>query len=263
VKYLPHCCVGLTALALSMCGGRVGPASGSAGSDDAGEAHDGAPPDAGEPGDAGWTQCTSPAGFAVCEGPSCPMTCGGGSCSNTDVPGVAACINPALIQVGGPQLCGSPCADGTICVAEIYATTFFCTAFDMGVLFAQNGAADRVRYADMGSWTGEPLPVPTSCPSVAGLQLCGGSCDACPPAEVCTGRSPLHPYGFCTPPESAPCGVGRPSCNDDAGTQGQACMTFTVDAAAQGLADQWGICMPAALCQAAAVGLPGGATCSL
>jgi hypothetical protein len=250
----------LLAAALSCgCGGRAQgqpPGDDGGSGDDAGLSFDAS--------DAGWTQCTSPGGYAVCKGPeSCSTggTCQ--SCSNTASTEVVACTNEALASFNQTaNECGSPCLDGSICVALLDDATFFCAPFEMGVLFAQNGGSNRARYADMGLWTGQELPLPTTCPTVDGLQLCGGNCGPCPGGQLCTGRSPLHPYSFCVPPYRFPCSLGSHNCGVDAGTQGQGCLTFTVEPEAQSLADRWGICLPGPLCQAAA-SLPGGATCSL
>lgn len=215
--------------------------------------------------DAGWTQCSSPSGYAVCNGPqSCPTGGACQSCANITSTEVVACLNDALASFNATaNTCGSPCLDGSICVAWMDDKTYMCAPFEMGVLFAQNGGSNRARYVDMGLWTGDALPLPATCPAVDGLQLCGGNCGPCPSGQLCTGRSPLHPYSFCVPPNRFACARGSHNCGVDAGTQGQSCLTFTVQTDAQALADQWGICLPGPLCQAAAAGLPGGATCSL
>jgi hypothetical protein len=134
--------------------------------------------------------------------------------------------------------------------------------FDVGQLFAANGAADRIRYADWSSgWTGDPLPLPSSCPQFQGFAICGGDCEPCPTGQQCTGRSPLHPYGLCATlnPASYFCNTTKGgSC-----PQGQQCVFFTDSAADQTVADNGGICFPLAECQAIAAQYPGGATCVL
>jgi hypothetical protein len=172
---------------------------------------------------------------------------------------VSICTNLPTIQYGT----STPCPDGTIYVAMQpgSATAFLCSPFDLGVLFAKNDATNRVRYADMGSWTGEALPLPATCPTVEGVEICGGNCGGCSSAgDVCTGRSPLHPFGFCTAREPSYCDAGVPHCDPDDGTNG--CMTFTVDPAAQPEANRYGLCVSLALCQSLAAGLPGGASCT-
>ncbi len=229
-------------------------------------------------GDGNWTQCTSPVveGLAVCGGPfHCSATsaaCSGcGDCLFND-PGCTAqdplntCINDGLVAAadGTPARSCPACPDGNICVAMFTGfESFTCAPYDLGVLFAKNGASDRVRYADMGLWTGALLPPPpVTCPSVPDLQFCGGKCGTCPSGQVCAGRSPLHPNSFCVPQGSGPCPIGGNVCpwSPDAGV---GCLKFTVQPDAQAVANQWGLCVPTSLCEAAAAGLPGGATCSL
>jgi hypothetical protein len=217
--------------------------------------------------EAGWTQCTAPEGYAVCGGPdgcaqdsaacgTCGFAIGNGPPPPANV--VNACVNAVLGEYGPSNGCWNACSDGSICVDEFDKGSFSCAPYDLGVLFAKNGAGDRVRYADMGLWTGAALPEPSSCPGVTGLQVCGGNCGPCPTGQTCTGRSPLHAYGFCVPTDP-----GGP-CDADAGCgSGQGCFTFKVEASAQALANSNGMCLPASLCKSAATGLPGGASCAM
>jgi hypothetical protein len=181
----------------------------------------------------------------VCHGPSqCPgggdavcVVCGDDALHYPDE-GVSVCGNQAWAAFNGSD-CGRSCTDGSICVKEFSGgASYFCAPFDLGILFAQNGGGDRVRYADMGLWTGAPLPEPSTCPAIAAPQLCGANCGPCPPGETCTGRSPKHPYGFCGPRSYEACAVSPHSCGDP----GSGCMTYTVEPQAQMLANQWGIC---------------------
>jgi hypothetical protein len=255
------------------CGGRDSGVP-SDGGTDASDADGLAAPDGDE---AGWTQCSSPSGYAVCYGPSdCSNSQANGgcqSCSNIPSTAVVGCVNSALIAYGeASDPCSHPCSDGSICVAWYGASdsasdaSFFCAPYDLGVLFAQNGGADRVRYLDMGLWTGDPLPEPRTCPTVPGVSICGGNCGLCPQGETCTGRSPLHPYGFCAVGGGGACpAAGAPTNVVPYGGcgSGQGCLNFTVEPTAQALANEWGICLPSDLCNAVAAGLPGGATCSI
>ena len=218
--------------------------------------------------DAGWTQCSSPDGYAVCGGSSlcsatssacqqCGLTVGSGSGGSTDGP-VTACTNAAWATFDGPA-CDDACDDGSICVAEFKPNIFYCAPFDLGVLFAENGGSNQVRYADMGLWTGDALPLPSSCPSIPGIQVCGGNCGPCPGTQACTGRSPLHPYSFCVPKNTGgPCDAGTGCAGPGGVDAGIGCFTYKVEAAAQALADKEGMCLPGPLCQSAANGLPGG-----
>lgn len=132
-------------------------------------------------------------------------------------------------------------------------------AYNLGVLLAKNGYADHVRYADMGQWTGDPLPNPASCPSLGAIQPCGGACGACPAGTACVGRAPLHPVGFCAPQDTLHCAVGDPNLGCDLG---QSCFTYVVQPAVQKDADAHGICLSTTDCDALAAALPGGGKCA-
>jgi len=133
-----------------------------------------------------------------------------------------------------------------------------CQPWSAGVLFAQNGAADRVHYSDFASWTGADVPR-LPCPATTGgAVLCGGSCGECPSSETCTGRSPLHPFGWCTTRPLSQCSPGKLKCS----YSNYACFTYAVQSGAQAYADSNGYCLPPALCDALAAQLPGGATCT-
>ena len=130
-----------------------------------------------------------------------------------------------------------------------------CLPFDVGQLFAENGAANRVRYADWSAWTGAALPSPTSCPTFNGFSICGGNCTPCGSGNICTGRSPKHPYGLCVGGTNPGCGSPNWTC-----PSGQSCMVF-VDPGEQAIADAQGMCFPTAECKAIASSYPGGADC--
>lgn len=156
-----------------------------------------------------------------------------------------------------------PCADGEI-LAEFTSSLayFLCVDPEVGQLMANAGYPERVRYADWGLWTGAPLPEPGTCPTVDGFTICGGTCGGCPEGRVCTGRSPLHPYGICV---TAPLSGNATYCGDDKNhcDPGQSCFRFTVEPDAQALADLHGWCFGPDECNAIAAGLPGGGTCTL
>ncbi len=214
--------------------------------------------------DAGWTQCSAPDGLRLCKGaydcqPSSPKDC---ACYGYDDAGPGMCA--VWFDQGDNSryfaLC-SICPDGDICAAWYGGhDSFFCAPYEAGILYAQNGAPDRVRYADRGLWTGDPLPLPATCPDL-GFPICGGHCGACP-SGVCTGRSPLHPYGLCVPAQlpggkSNGCGAG----SDVSCPSGYGCFTYTVQPAGQAVAD-YGFCLPTDYCKNAAANLPGGGKCS-
>lgn len=225
------------------------------------------------PGDAGVdapdaSGCVS-GNYAVCGGPE--------ECSPPDChcyqelesslsPTTGICASPPGSRWEYPfgDLC-SPGSDGHICVLlTIVATTlgWVDAPFELGQLLAANGSADRVRYADLGSWTGEPIPEPSSCPDLGNVRACGGMCGGCTTGEVCVGRSPLHPVGFCDTNHFGECSAsphqGHPGCT----TPGDECFVYVVQPEAQAVADDAGKCLPAVDCETLATRLPGGGKCS-
>ncbi|MCC6526401.1 MAG: hypothetical protein IT373_27385 [Polyangiaceae bacterium] len=131
------------------------------------------------------------------------------------------------------------------------------------------GAKSVCRYADKSAYDNQALPVPTGpCPGGTIFQrLCGGACGACDPVyEVCTGRSPLHPFGFCAPAglsgAAAPCalapggGMALPCAFPD-----DYCGIFEVPVADAPAAAAYGICLSQPGCTHLAAVLPGGIRC--
>jgi hypothetical protein len=192
-----------------------------------------------------WTKCSSPEGFRLCGGPN---HC---SCNFCYVPykEVGVCNNSAL-SADSHWLPNVVSPDGGVYIDGYGDGIFESAPFDLGVLMAKAGGANRVRYADLGLWTGAELPSPASCPSIPNIQICGGNCGGCAVGAICTGRSPLHPYGLCV--DMAP---GK--CAGDFRW-----FTFTVEPSAQANANKYSLCIPTQVCEAAAAHLPGGGTCS-
>jgi len=153
-----------------------------------------------------------------------------------------------------PRFCPL-CDDGNVCIQIFRQSGYMCLPFDVGALFAANGSADRVRYLDWSPWSGQALPTPQDCGD-GGLPLCGGVCGPCSPGATCTGRSPIHPYGFCVPSSWSGCTRSKPGC-----ATGNKCIIFTDPGDAQAVADDNGLCIPAAECDALGAGYPGGAAC--
>lgn len=229
---------GCVALLLVGCGGgrAVPPSADAAG-------------DVGADVDGGWTQCSAPDGVTICGSNGCPDTLSCGCVAPGDGSVSVCSSSPGFTN----RLCALA-PDGDICVAVSASEVLFSEPYSLGVLFANNGAASRVRYADYGDWTGDPLPQPAGCPAPGGVQLCGPACPACPSDRVCSGRSPLHPYGMCFPQNALGCGAG---CSN-----GTACFAFSVQSDAQAEATDHGLCIASAECAAAVTELPGGATCT-
>jgi hypothetical protein len=130
--------------------------------------------------------------------------------------------------------------------------------FEGGLFLFQHGQGDRVAYADRGLFTGEPLPLPTTCPELTAGQACGGLCGGCPVGQVCTGRSPLHPHGVCVTTASAGCRYPKEqgwTCQPT-----EACFAFTVEPERQAFANRTAFCVPKAVCEEYRK-LPGGGEC--
>jgi len=263
-------CIGYLALAAAVgCGGRVIGA-------DAGQDASGS--DAVVETD-GWTACSSPRGAVVCGGPNqcdpaCPTADAGGC--GIDLFGggpdgsLRECTYPDAPLGKDPSGSCAECEDSFLCIdpypgkSGAYPSPIACVSPDYGVLYQGSGYGKYVSYADHGTYTNSSLPSPATCPPVAGITLCGGSCGSCPPGYVCVGRSPLHPYSLCvndesqTPPNTGSyCHRGVDHCDS-----GRECFTFKVDDAAQPLADGDSLCVDQSICQAAAAGYPGGAYCT-
>jgi hypothetical protein len=206
--------------------------------------------------------CVSVSGFAVCGGPNdcfppSPQTMQSacGDCSLSPDFSVTLCLNSAV-----PNLSSSAFADdGEVYVEDALQGQWDAYPYEVGALFAANGAADRVRYADWYLWSGAPLPVPTSCPTFSDFAICGGDCGTCDAGDFCTGRSPEHPYGVClpVPTDTTNCDPGH-SWACPAGT---ACAVLQSSADGQSEADAHGVCVTSAACTAIAASLPGGAIC--
>lgn len=214
--------------------------------------------------DAGYTDCRAPSGYAVCGGAhQCqqdPKEC---RCNPDDLTRLEPipCASDQLVAnyAGDPVGC-IYCPEGSVCTAWLQGTVLFCSPFDVGYLMWKNSASTaRVRYQDRGLFTGAPLPELGTCPAVSGFKACGGTCGPCAKDEFCVGRSPLHPVGFCvgSNPKHFSCKTTK-KCE----LAGDGCFVFAVEPDAQAIANDMGVCVPLAQCQALASGLPGGGTCT-
>jgi hypothetical protein len=169
---------------------------------------------------------------------------------------ISICNNDAFVHGVGVKS-WYLCPDGNVLIdLQFSGGDNLCIPFNFGLLFANAGYADWVRYADFGLFTGEPIPAPESCPTLEGIPLCGGNCGGCPPETVCTGRSRLHPYGICAPADD--CSPAKKQWCDP----GLGCFMWTVEPEAQALVDEeGGYCYPLAICEKMAVEVPGGGKC--
>lgn len=207
-------------------------------------------------GDAGWSQCSAPDGLRVCGGPSrCPDGQDAGCACLIEPPTpivVTACVNDTTYPLISQEWFVCPWDRAIVELGH-----FACVPTTLATLFLENGGGARAHFTDFATWGDTPIPSQDGCPSTPGVKLCGGGCGSCSgPDGTCTGRSPLHPYGFCAAHAAGSCGGNYPQCRED-----QGCFTFKVDPGSQKAADEHGYCLPLAECVALASGLPGGGTC--
>lgn len=211
-------------------------------------------------GDSASTPCSAP-DWEGCGSPDCPDSRPGCiQCNGTSDAGlIFICAESLIIGLGGKPL------DGHVLLTMQPSFTTLPlldeeVPFSAGVIVANHGQADRLAYADRGVWTGQPIPKPTDCPKIQDVSTCGGYCGGCPFGQVCTGRSPLHPYGLCIPTDAGVCSLVS-DINGSTCKKGEGCFTYTVEPEHQHVADGTGFCMPLAQCQATAANLPGGGHC--
>jgi hypothetical protein len=220
---------------------------------------------------AGWTTCTSPNGQRVCKGPNhCPLDsrCEDFSgCWNGDALGAEPASTDNLgVCLRSPGQTSDGCwaaTDGKVCISFIPPKSPSdwnggTGDFQLGLLYLQNGAGGQVRYADWGTFDGTPLPAPSTCPTLQNVRICGGNCGGCAQDDICHGRSPLHPYGFCTPSLYEACNMTKPKCSN----ANNDCFAFKVQPEAQALADKYALCVPKAACPELQSQYPGGGKCA-
>lgn len=255
---------GLVLLLAIGCGGEVGqsPAGGAGGTGGAsggGAAGSDGGAATGGTGGSGWTECSTP-DFLFCGVPECPERPG---CSLCMPSGGSAVYGACAESLSPDEAFGTP-ADGKILVSRdlplIAPFVMNEAPFSAGVFLAAHGEADRLAYADRGVWTGEPIPAPKTCPQVSEIEICGGFCGGCPVGQICTGRSPKHPYGLCIPIKGGICSLD-PKVKGDICEPTELCFVFKVEPEHQNVADAKGFCLTKGACQAAALNLPGGGRC--
>jgi len=209
------------------------------------------------------TECRADNGVQICGGKY--------QCSPTD-PGCEYCLLfPDMLEANEVGFCVNQalgdwhscylCEDGRICATTMESDTIpNCVPWEIGPLFTAAGASHRLRYADHSAWTGAPLPEPDTCPVLQDVPLCGANCGGCAAGEVCTGRSPLHPYGICA---SSDISISACNTTTEKCKAGQGCFIFSVQSEHQAEADANGYCLSEKACLATAAMLPGGGKCEL
>lgn len=158
----------------------------------------------------------------------------------------------ASIDVGGPC---TGCSTALPLCSWLHG---ICVSQSLCEGFASEGFPQACIWADKTNWTPGETIAPPACDCPADGILCGGSCGDCASGEVCSGRSPTHPFGVCVAKNSRDCRRdGSLAC-----PSGFACLTYVVEAANQTLADENGTCLPVDRCAATGRVLPGGANCT-
>ena len=262
----------LSLVAAVGCGGAIDPLDAGVGDANSEERSDGSNGfDAGPPGDGGWTSCASPQGYRICRGDQrCPdlPCCMDPTLASESMYAATICNDQLLADYlaahGDKDRWGCFSCEG-VCVNTIEngaenPGSLSCVPYEIGVLYADAGAAYRVRYADIGLWRDEPIPAKAgACPSVPGFTLCGPGCGTCSGTnERCIGRAPLHPTGVCMATTAKWCNakLSNTGCNST-----QKCFTFTVEPQTQAVADEYGNCVDATTCAGLAASIPGGGRC--
>jgi len=278
--------VGAIFLNLSACGGH----SSGATPGQTGEAGAGGTPDSSAGIDDGGSTIgkeasTEPYDAGVCgTGGDDYYVCGGSNGCFVDASATALTLtgcaagctsgNPFPEPGSAPGLCVTPatmanktlgqCSDGQI-MFNIYSSGWLGYPFSVGQALADNGATgDVLRYCDWNPWTGDPLPLPTTCPTFSTFAICGGVCGTCNNGDECRGRSPQHPYGLCLPSPPIYCRAQCPA--GDMGCvlpcpAGMSCAQY-IDSTDGGEAEAeyQQFCIPSSSC--AELGqYPGGAEC--
>jgi hypothetical protein len=221
--------------------------------------------------------CSTPEGVRICGGTrDCPRltapTCAGYGCSQTD-PGGNAGVCWSDLPDKAAQLCNA-CSDGKVCVYR-GPSELICAPPDLCQLLWEDGDTAACTYADKSAYTEAPLPSSSGpCPGglggeSGGYLICDGACGDCGPLGLpCVGRSSGRPFGICPsldPTGSqrtfATCSIVSGHSTACPGNAQYSCAVFVVDPANQNVAQEYGLCVPAPLCQKIAAVLPGGLDC--
>jgi len=278
-----HSVAVIVVFSVAACGGKVDDAGGDAlpgdvSADGLVDADTGPPPlfDGG---------CTLPNGVPLCNGTlMCPSPYPG-SCASfqcvefANKPEEAAPFGICLQQDGTKLLeqarpgdyyrCGVCASEGALCVSMLSFPRLFCAQPAVCSWLADVGYKDSCWFQDKTPWARDVvIAAPSACPAGGkDAGLCGGPCGACAAGEVCTGRSPSHPFGVCASPKSAAgeqniCGrrPGDPPKLDPKGcATGERCLVWS--STDQALADPHGFCVEEKRCTAIKAVIPGGVAC--
>ena len=170
-------------------------------------------PDAGLKPGASLENCRTPEGARLCgtkvqcfeQGPDCECL-GRHPTRDQRVPnaelGLCGGIESSAIEL---RLSGY-CRDGDVQGGPAVGGGLACASEALARMFWLNGVGEGFRYADGTPYDGTPIPSSDICPPPDGdLELCGGDCGGCStPGFYCSGRSPTHPLGLCTPGYASP-----------------------------------------------------------
>lgn len=212
--------------------------------------------------------CVSEEGFQICgyaagcfiDGPGCRCV----SCLGLDPnkpSDVGICGGLCAFFQPIPAHCGN-CRDGQVCLSPLEpfdALGSYCVSESLAHLYWIHGVGNRVAYADFTPYTGEPLPLPSTCPGLSGeLTLCGPNCP-CGSSDAdlryCSGRSPTHPWGICIIYN----GINCTSAADCA--LNQACLRLTAPDLTPPV-NVPAVCVNQPDCAQLAASVPGGAQCN-
>jgi hypothetical protein len=169
----------------------------------------------------------------------------GDATANAHLAGCTACLEGDACSLINPR--ALECVPKAVC--------------DEKLLVGESGCF----FPDKTAYTAASIPDPAQCPvAVTGAPpFCAGSCGACPTGLTCTGRSPTHPVGLCLPFVK----LGQPVspnslCSKDAPCEtGALCFVYTTNPADTPFAQEYGMCIDAAVCPSLASTLQGGGAC--
>lgn len=227
--------------------------------------------------------CRSTSGVRICGGAQaqCPeldtSACPGLGCSPAWSESSAAPAGGGVCWSDAKEVIKRSCwmcGDGEACIQRTEGE-LVCVPSDVCEALWGVGVRDVCRYSDKSAYDGEPIPDgPAGCPEVIAdpvnppqAKLCGGVCGGCDGPELCTGRSPRHPFGMCfASNDESPCSVTAagvvPGCIPDSSwPNNEYCAVFDVESPDVPAAEKYGACIHYSRCLELAKLLPGGLHC--